>query len=137
MEGAMSEANKNFYLTFIREVLNAGEVSRIAEYTAPDFVDHRYPDRSGVEGSIRTLTDIRAAFPDINFTPEDVIAEGDRVVVRFTIRGTHRGEFMSIPPTGRKVSWSGINILRISKGKAVELWGEYDTPALMRQLTGA
>lgn len=72
----MSEANKTLYLSFIREVLNAGELSRIAQYTAPEFLDHRYPDRVGVEGSIRTLTDIRAAFPDINFTPEDVICRG-------------------------------------------------------------
>lgn len=133
----MSEANKAFYLSFIREVLNAGDLSRIAVYTAPDFFDHRYPDRVGVAGTTRTLTEVRAAFPDIQFTPEDVIAEGDRVVVGFTIRSTHRGEFMGIPPRGRKVTWSGINILRIVSGKAVELWGEYDTPALMWQLTGA
>ena len=64
-----------------------------------------------------------------------MIAEGDRVVVRFTIRGTHLGKFMGVPPTGKKVTWSGINILRVADGKAIELWGEASTATLMQQLT--
>lgn len=132
---ALSKKNKAVYLNFIREVLNAGDLSKIALYTAPDFIDHRYLGRRGIEGSEKALQEIRAAFPDIQFNPEDVIAEGDRVVVRFTIRGTHLGKFMGVPPTGKKVTWSGINILRVADGKAIELWGEASTATLMQQLT--
>jgi len=69
-------------------------------------------------------------------TVEDVIAEGDKVVTRWTIRGTHRGEFMGQPPTGKQVTWSGINITRLVAGKAVEDWVEQDTLGLMQQLAG-
>jgi predicted ester cyclase len=76
------------------------------------------------------------AFPDLHFTIEDMFAEGDKVATRWTIRGTHRGEFMGLPPTGNQVTWSGINITRVVEGKLVEDWVEQDTPGLMQQLAG-
>jgi len=126
--------NKLIYRRFVDEVLNGGDLSALPRYSTVDFVDHRHPEASGIEGNQKFLASMFAAFPDIRFTVEDMIAEGDRVVVRFIIRGTQRGEFMGIPPTGKQVQWSGINIGRFENGKVVELWGESDQPGLMRQL---
>jgi len=75
-----------------------------------------------------------AAFPDAGVTIEDLIAEGDTVVVRQTFRGTHTGDLMGIPPTGKQVSGTGIQITRIANGKAVEQWFNGDDLGLMQQL---
>jgi predicted ester cyclase len=76
----------------------------------------------------------RIAFPDLELTIEDQVAEGDEVVTRFTARGTHRGELMGIPPTGRKVVVTGISIDRLVNGKTVESWTNYDVLSMMQQL---
>ena len=73
-------------------------------------------------------------FPDLTFSAEDMIAEGDKVAVRFTMRGTHKGEFMGVPATGKQFEVSGIDIVRFAGGKAVEHWGVTDTMAMMQQL---
>jgi steroid delta-isomerase-like uncharacterized protein len=75
-----------------------------------------------------------AAFPDINVTVEDVIAEGDKAVTRWTIRGTHRGELMGIAPTDKHIELKGITIHRIEGGKIVEEWERYDNLGMMQQL---
>ena len=75
-----------------------------------------------------------AAFPDAQLTIEDLIAEGDKVVGRFTMRGTHRGAFMGIAPTGKHVTMTGINICRIEEGKIAEMWQNLDTLGLLQQL---
>jgi predicted ester cyclase len=75
-----------------------------------------------------------AAFTSIHATTEDIIAEGDKVVVRWTWAGTHKGEFMGIAPTGKQVTLTGINILRIEGGKIVEEWSEMDNLGMMQQL---
>ncbi len=74
------------------------------------------------------------AFPDLHFTIEDIVAEGDTVVVRSTARGTHQGELMGIPLTGKQVAVSGISITRIANGKAVEEWFNGDDLGLLQQL---
>lgn len=128
--------NKATYKRFIDEILNGRDLSAVPRYTPADFVDHRHEESNGIEGSQKFLASVFVAFPDIRFTPEDMVAEGDRVVVRFSIVGTHKGEFMGVAPTGKKVKWSGINIGRVVNGQIVELWGEADFLGLMRQLTG-
>ncbi len=75
-----------------------------------------------------------AAFPDSNMTIDDTVAEGDRVVSRFTVRGTHRGEFQGIPPTGKQVTITGIAISRIEGGRVVEDWEELNMLGLMQQI---
>ena len=75
---------------------------------------------------------LRQGFPDIHYTVEDMIGEGDRLVARWSTKGTHKGEFMGIPPTGRSVAFSGIEIVRMVGDKAVE---EFDRLRLMQQLT--
>ncbi len=127
--------NKETYRRFIADVLNGRDLSLVSRYSTESFVDHRHLESSGIEGTQKFLGSVFAAFPDVQFTAEDMIAEGDRVVVRFSIRGTHKGEYAGIPATGRQVHWSGINIGRFENGKIVELWGESDQLGLMQQLS--
>jgi steroid delta-isomerase-like uncharacterized protein len=75
-----------------------------------------------------------AAFPRYSLDPEDIFAEGDKVLVRFTLRGTHHGDFMGIPPTGRTVAVPGLIVYRIADGKIAEHWMHMDNMALMQQL---
>jgi len=73
-------------------------------------------------------------FPDLHVSIEDVIGEGDRVVVRFTLRGTHQGELMGIAPTGKQVAMTGISIIRVANGKFLEEWANTDWLGLLQQL---
>lgn len=77
---------------------------------------------------------IRAAFPDLHVTVEDMVAEGDKVVARVTMSGTHKGEFMGIAPTGKQITVGIIEILRIAGGKVVEHWNVVDSLGMMQQL---
>lgn len=77
---------------------------------------------------------IRTAFPDITYTVEDLIAEDDKVVARWSARGTHTGDFMGIPPTNKRVRFSGIEVIWVVDGRAVKEWGELDRLGLMAQL---
>jgi steroid delta-isomerase-like uncharacterized protein len=77
---------------------------------------------------------MRAAFPDTRMTIEDEIAEGDKVVIRWTIRGTHKGEYMGIAPTGKEVTVTGISVYRIERGKIVEDWSNNDMLGMLQQL---
>lgn len=88
----------------------------------------------GPEEYKEQITLFRSAFPDLEVTVEDIVAEGDRVVLRNRLTGTHEGEFMGIPPTGRKVESTGLVMGRIREGKAVEEWPQPDTLGLMQQL---
>ena len=101
------------------------------------MVDHNPVDPNippGIEGIKQTVPMFRTAFPDLQFNIVDLIAEGDKVVSRLTIQATHKGEFMGISPTGKQVSITGIDIVRIVDGKMVELWGEVDMLRLMQNL---
>jgi steroid delta-isomerase-like uncharacterized protein len=75
-----------------------------------------------------------SAFPDVRLTIEDLIAEGDEVAERWTIRGTHRGDFMGVPATNKQVTVSGIDVYRYAGGKRVETWSQYDSLGMMQQL---
>ena len=116
--------------------IRTGDFSPLGEVIAADIVDHNPgPGQApGLEGVVQAFTMLRAAFSDFQITPEDVIAEGDKVVARVTIRAKHTGTFMGIPPTGKEVAQTGIDIVRIAGGKAVERWGEFDNVGLMQQL---
>jgi steroid delta-isomerase-like uncharacterized protein len=81
---------------------------------------------SGVEGVRLTIAMYLAAFPDLNFTLEDMVAEGDKVVAHWTLRGTHQGASLGMPPTGKHITLPGISILRLDDGKAVETWVIFD-----------
>lgn len=117
--------NKARFRRTYEELLNGGELSVADELVAPDFVNHEAPpgmDR-GPE-SIRGLaTMLRTAFPDLRFTIEDLVAEGDTVAGRLTMSGTHEGPLMGMSPTGRSVRQDHIHIVRFRDGKAIELGG--------------
>jgi len=91
-------------------------------------------DGPGSEALKSVITTCRAAFPGLNVTIEDMIADGGKVVCRFTARGEHRGEFMGLPPTGKPVVMTGIEIFRLEKGKIAEIWGEANLMGLAQQL---
>ena len=132
-----TEQNKTLLSRLIKEVFNRGNVSVVDELLAPDFVEHEElppgipPGREAVK---QLSTIFRSAFPDFKATIDDMIAEGDKVVARQTWSGTHKGEFMGVPPTGKKVSFGVIDIVRIAGGKVVEHWGQMDGMGMMKQL---
>ena len=88
----------------------------------------------GIEAMNNVITTCRAAFAGLYVTIDDIMADGDRVIARFTARGTHNGEFMGVPPTGKAITLTAIEIFRIKDGKIAELWGEVNLMGLMQQL---
>jgi steroid delta-isomerase-like uncharacterized protein len=130
-----TEANKALTLRYWEEVANKGNLDLIEEICAPDYVCHEVDqDIRGPEGVRQFISMLRAAFPDLHVTVEDVIAEGEKIVQRWTGRGTHQGELMGIPPTGNRVSVAGITISRFKDGKVSEEWEVYDMMGMMQQL---
>ncbi|MHA1935866.1 MAG: ester cyclase [Candidatus Thorarchaeota archaeon] len=129
--------NKAKFRLLYDEALNKGNIDILDELCAPNFVKHALPPTPdyGIEGSKHSLIGLRLAFPDINYTVEDMIEDDDKVVARWSAKGTHKGDFMGIPATGKQVAFSGIEIIRIENGKAVEEWEELDRAGLMQQLT--
>ncbi|MGD1004625.1 MAG: ester cyclase [Methanoregulaceae archaeon] len=88
----------------------------------------------GIEAMNNVITTCRAAFHGLHVTIDDIMADGDKVTARFTARGVHNGEFMGLPPTGKPITMTGIEIFRIQEGKIAELWGEANLMGLMQQL---
>jgi steroid delta-isomerase-like uncharacterized protein len=131
----MSEQNKALMRRGIEEVWNRGNFDVVAELVAADYVGHQPPiENHGPEGAKRYFMELRAAFPDIHFSIEDQIAEGDRVVTRWTARATHQGAYQGIPPTGKSGTVTGITINRVASGKIVEGWTNLDALGLLQQL---
>ena len=120
----------------ILEVFNTGNVNLADELIATDVIDHQAPPgiEQGLAGFKQLVTMFRAAFSDIHFTIEDMIAEGDKVVARGTMSGTHKGEFMGMAPTHKPFTIQVIDIVRFAGGKAVEHWGNQDDLGMLQQL---
>jgi len=119
------------------EIFNAGHLDLIDELVAPDFIEHEgVPgiEATGVEALRQFATMFRTGFPDIQIQAQDFVSENEKVVVRLTIKGTHQGEFMGLPPTGKKINISGIDIVRVVDGKLAEHWGSTDNLGMMEQL---
>jgi steroid delta-isomerase-like uncharacterized protein len=131
------EQNRALLGKLMEGVFNQGATDLVDELVAPDFVDHEElppglpPGREAIK---QLYVAFASAFPDFNITVDDMIAEGDKVVARSTWTGTHKGEFMGIPPTGRSVSFGVIDIVRIEGGRIVEHWGQMDNAGLIQQL---
>lgn len=133
----MSEANKAIARREIEELFHKGKFDVAKELIGPDYVGHdaALPEPTrGPEGVKQAVTGYRNAFPDLKVTIEDQIAEGDRVVTRWSARGTHEGDLWGIAPTGKQATVTGISIERIVGGKIVEGWTSWDTLGLMQQL---
>jgi steroid delta-isomerase-like uncharacterized protein len=117
------------------EAVNQKNLAVFDELLTPDVVFHNASTTmEGLEAYKQFLSMYMTAFPDLHFTIEDMIAEGDTVVARFTTRGTHQGNLMGIPPTGKQMSGTGMFIDRIVNGKAVEQWFNTDDLGLLQQL---
>ena len=117
------------------EAVNQKNLAVFDELLTPDVVFHNASTTmEGLEAYKQFLSMYMTAFPDLHFTIEDMIAEGDTVVARFTTRGTHQGNLMGIPPTGKQVSGTGMFIDRIVNGKALEQWFNTDDLGLLQQL---
>jgi steroid delta-isomerase-like uncharacterized protein len=131
-----SEENKAIYRRWFEKVASEGNMELADELLAPDYVLHfpGFPAPVDREVHKQLVTMFRTGFPDWDEAVEDVIAEGDRVVIRVTGRGTHEGEFQGIPPTGRRVTATGIGIGRIADGRIAESWAAYDALGMMQQL---
>lgn len=132
-----TEENKAVLRRFYDKVFTQGNTDVIEEFVAADAVEHEeFPGITGQgPGVVRQfVTAFRTAFPDLEFEIHDLIAEHDKVVARLTIHGTHEGELMGIPPTGKRVAVSAIDIVRLADGKMVEHWGSTDTLGMMQQL---
>jgi steroid delta-isomerase-like uncharacterized protein len=131
-----THANKELVQRYI-ELYNSGNVAIADEIIAPDFVDHEHPEcEPGPTAVKRMVTDFRAAFPDATGTVQEIIAERDMVAFRFVLRGTHSGpaHFAGLPPSGRGITLVGMDFVRITNGKLVELWSCQDTLGLLQQL---
>jgi predicted ester cyclase len=118
------------------ELLNGGDLSVAEALVAPEFINHEAPagrDR-GPESMRGVATMLRTAFPDLQFTIEELVAEGDTVAGRLTMSATHEGPLMGTPPTGRFVRQDQMHFVRFRDGKAVEHWGVRDELGMMRQL---
>ena len=136
----MSEDNKILVHRFIEEIWHKGYLEAIPEFLAPHYVRHTTQTESGgrdfhgLESPTQKIAMVRQAFPDIHFTLEDTMVDGEKVVVRWTCRGTHQGVFRGIAPTGKRIAYTGINIYRVVAGKIVERWAETDGVSLLQQL---
>jgi steroid delta-isomerase-like uncharacterized protein len=132
----MSEDNKALARSSWEEIVNKQNPQAIEEVYAPNFVWHE-PDQDiqGYEQAKQFVSAFFKGFPDINISVEDVIAEGDKAVTRYTIRGTHQGETEEFgPPTEKQMELKGITVHRIEDGKIVEEWEAYDNLSVMQQL---
>jgi steroid delta-isomerase-like uncharacterized protein len=131
-----AEENKALLRRLVDEGLHKKNLGIMDELISPSFVNHSAPagippTRDGYRQYVEMLL---ASFPDIYLDIEDLIAEGDKVVVRYTVRGTHQGSFMGLPPSGKQFSFTGIGIQRIVDGKFVERWEQADTLGVLQQL---
>ncbi len=133
----MSEAqNKEVTRRFSAEVWGEGNAALADELMAPDLVEHTpFPSPTpGLAGHKQVLAMFRSAFPDLKVTVDDVFAEGDLTFLRWHGDGTHRGALMNIPPTGKTVQITGMDICKLENGKIKERWAEVNALALMQQL---
>lgn len=130
-----AEENKAIVRRFFEEGPSKGNLADADELLSPSFSLHTpLPSAPGIPGMNDIITACRAAFLHLNVTVEDMVADGDKVAARFTAHGIHKGSFMSLPPTGKPITMTGIEIFRIEDGRIAELWGEANLLGLMVQL---
>ena len=126
--------NEALVRRFIQEVFEEGRLDAVDELVAEDFVPHTWPGTTDREGLKRAMERVAGGLSDAQFVIDDEIAEGDRVVVRLTASATHTGEFMGMPPSGRRYTIGEIHIFRVRDGRIVEHWHQFDQLGMMRQL---
>ena len=132
----MSEENKALITRVIDEMWNQRKVELADELYSKDFIAHdpNNPGTKGPEGMKEIVLKYVHAFPDTQFTIDDIFAEGDKVAMRWTAKGTHDGDLDGIAPSGKPISISGVSIDRIVDGKIVEEWSAWDAMGMMQQI---
>jgi steroid delta-isomerase-like uncharacterized protein len=131
------EENKAVVRRFAEEILNEKKLDRADQIMAQDYIDH-----AAIPGQGPGLQEVKqkkwamwvAAAPELRVRTDDMFAEGDRVAVRWTAEGTHQGQLMGVPPTGKQFRFTGLSIFRVTEGKIAEQWEGWDRLDLMRQL---
>ena len=132
----MSVENETVVKRYIEECINRNNLDLADELFSPSYVNNAAtsdipPDLDGYK---RRLAYMIEAFPDLNIAIEDVFSYGDKVAVRLTVRGTHKGSYMGVPPTGKQATWTAIAIYKLADGQIVERWENRDELALRQQL---
>jgi steroid delta-isomerase-like uncharacterized protein len=133
----MSSDNKQIARRFMDECWSQGKLEAVRELVSNgcSYHDPVFPSlTSGEENIKRHISTCRSGFPDLTFTTDDTIAERDEVVIHWTARGTHKGQFLGMSPTNRKATVSGTSIFRIEGGKITEQWSDWNLMTLMEQL---
>ena len=134
----LTETNKTVSRRFFEEVFGNGKLNLLDEIIAKDHVNNGPGSLPGLptgpEGAKQIVTLYRNAFPDVQFTIDEQLAEGDKVMTRWTAHGTHQGELQGLPATGKSSTVTGIAVDRIVDGKIAETWGIFDYFAMMQQL---
>jgi steroid delta-isomerase-like uncharacterized protein len=134
----MSQANKEVALRWLEEVWNQGRVELIDELHAENYVRHHDSDGgAGREHYKRHVTNVMKLIPDSHCRVEHLIAEGDMVVMRLITTGTHQGRYGNIEPTGRRLEFQAVELLRILDGQIAESWHSYDRLSLLAQMGAA
>jgi steroid delta-isomerase-like uncharacterized protein len=131
-----SEQNKALVKRFVEEIFNKGDLSKIPEVIAPNWVniDPAVPPMSGLEGARQLVGMFRTGFPDFHMVVDEMIADENAVAINFNVNGTNTGEMMGMPPTGKKIKVYGAGILRVANGKIVQNHVVFDKYGLLEQL---
>ena len=133
----MSNAHNNEFMRRFVEFINSASESLANELVSPDAVFHvpgRPEPLAGPAGYLMIVGMMRGGFPDIQWTLEETISEGDKIAARFTMRGTHRGDFMGVAPVGKKITVQALNIYHLSHGRIVKEYGQPDLLGLLAQI---
>lgn len=136
---ATEEENVAVAKAWHEDVINLRNPAKLKEILADSLVHHAaggYPATMNVAGVAAMMDDFLIAFPDLKYTFDHLIAKGDYVVERYTATGTQQGPLGALPASGRRATWTGMNIFRLECGKIVEVWSQVDAIARNRQLTG-
>ena len=131
-----TEQNKAIIRRMTEEFYNQGNIERADAFFADTYVHHdpaspHVRDRDGLKETVRAF---RAGCPDLHITTDDPVAEGDQVTKRWTIHATHTGDLAGLPPTGKRITLSGLELFRLADGKIAECWSAYDNLSLLQQL---
>ena len=132
----MSENNKTLVRRFVEECQSQRDLDKLSDFISSEFVNHtaKPPFQGTFEGAKQLHEMLFTAFPDMKFVIHDMVAEGDKVVTYKTLQGTHQGDFMGIPPTGKRIESDVIDIMRVAGGKCVEHWHVMDQLGFLMQL---
>lgn len=138
MTDEIAAANKNLLRRFYKDVYVDWNMALVDEVVSPQFTSHDWPEgATGPQAFRDYYSAIRSAVPDARYEVDDLIAEGDRVVVRWRLLGTHKGDFRGIAATGRPITLKGIAIYRVEGGKLLERWVVSDLHGMLEEIRGS